>query len=270
MNTLEKLIQNVSERHHNKIKKMCEPLVNHFGIRAFTYLKIKNDGNFYFVGNHVEWMEYYYSEKLYLKQPHFRHPANFQSGVSLCKLIENEEYAELCTLASEKFNVNFAACLLNKTNDGLEIVGLDANSPSKLHDIKILNDLKLIKAFVNNFKENTFFKELLEENQVDLKSLIGTKFETAETPIMKTLTEPELFLREIGIDLPKLSVKEKEVLLELLNGYSANEIGHHLHRSTRTIEHHLVSLKNKLTCFSKSELILKARELDSFGFFDTF
>ncbi len=270
MNQLQNLIQNVSGRHYNKIQKLCEPLVNHLEISSFTYIKIKNDGNFYFLGNHLDWMEYYCAEKLYLNQPHFRHPSNFKSGISLSKNIENEEYAQLSQLASNKFNVNFAVAIFNQTKEGMEIIGLDANTPSKLHDIKILNELELIRMFVAKFvKGNQFFMDLLEENQVDLKALIGSKFQTAETPVMATLNDRAHFLKEMGIEIPKLSFQENEVLKVLVNGGSASQIGEILYLSPRTIEHYLERLKNKLNCFSKAELMAKSREFFTYGYFES-
>lgn len=60
--------------------------------------------------------------------------------------------------------------------------------------------------------------------------------------------------------LETLSNREIEVFKLLLRGYTMIQAAEAIHLSPRTIEGYLVSLKNKLSCNSKSELIMKALE----------
>ena len=270
MSALEKMLQNVSGCYYNKINKACQPLLDHFGISNFSYHKLKQTGEYYCLGNNVRWLEHYFSEKYYLNQPHFRHPRNFQSSVCLSKHILNDEYQNFFQIASEKFNVHFGVVLINKVYDGLEIIGLDANTSSKMHDILILNELPLIREFIKKFvDENQFLIRLLEENQVNMGALIGPKFQNADISVTANLTRRKQFLKELGIEIPtSLSIRDKEVLKQLLNGNSAAQISKNLFLSCRTIEHYIERIKNKLVCFSKYELIKKARELEHFGYFE--
>jgi len=56
----------------------------------------------------------------------------------------------------------------------------------------------------------------------------------------------------------KLSPKESVVLFYMLRGQSAASIAQKLRRSPRTIESHIESIKNKMDCLSKSELVEKS------------
>ncbi|TDR81492.1 helix-turn-helix transcriptional regulator [Paludibacterium purpuratum] len=60
---------------------------------------------------------------------------------------------------------------------------------------------------------------------------------------------------------PKLSQRQEEILFLLLRGRSARLIGRALGIAIRTVEWHLVILKEKFAALSKSELIDKAIEL---------
>ncbi|TDR81491.1 helix-turn-helix transcriptional regulator [Paludibacterium purpuratum] len=60
---------------------------------------------------------------------------------------------------------------------------------------------------------------------------------------------------------PKLTQRQQEILFLLLRGRSARLIGRALGIATRTVEWHLVMLKEKFAALSKSELIDKAIEL---------
>lgn len=101
MNTLENMLRNVSGRHYNKINKACQPLFDHFGVNNVSYHKLKSTGEYYCLGNNVEWLEYFFSEGYYLHQPHFRHPKNFQNNISLPNYISDENYQHLLRIHPE-------------------------------------------------------------------------------------------------------------------------------------------------------------------------
>lgn len=185
------------------------------------------------------------------------------------KRISNDRYQGLCQVAGEKFNVYFGVVLMNRVADGLEIIGLDVSSPNNLYEALMLNELLLIRKFVHKFiEENQFLFRLLEENRVDLQALIGPKFQKADIPVTANLLPRKQFLHDLGIEIPNvLSERDDEILKLLLEGNSASQIAKMLYRSCRTIEHAIEKIKNKLVCFSKSDLIKKARELEQLGYF---
>lgn len=57
-----------------------------------------------------------------------------------------------------------------------------------------------------------------------------------------------------------LTKRETDCLRELFKGYPAREIGEKLSISVRTVETHIVHVKDKLQCDSKSQLIDKLRQ----------
>lgn len=269
MCSLEEMLLKVSGRHQNKINKFCQPLLTHFGINSFSYHKLMNTGGYYLIGNHVEGYHYYFSEKLHLIQPHFRHPQNFQSCVSLSRNIPDETYQQGLQKAHEKFGVHFGVVLINKITDGMEFIDLGVNSSSVMHEVLILNELPLIRKFIQKFiEENQFLFKLLEDNQVNLQEIIGLKFQKAEIALTASLPRRKQFLATLGIKMPEsLSKRDDAVLKHLLEGNSASQIAKKLHLSCRTIEHYMERLKEKLICYSKADLIKKARELEEIGYF---
>jgi len=68
-------------------------------------------------------------------------------------------------------------------------------------------------------------------------------------------------------DISNLSSIELNVMNLLLEGYSAAQIALRLFRSSRTVEHHIERIKEKLGCCSKGELIQKARKMERFNCF---
>ncbi len=83
---------------------------------------------------------------------------------------------------------------------------------------------------------------------------------------MNNVKGREAFLAKIGVDTKiQLSKQETRSLKGLLKGYTATQIAIQLHLSRRTIEHHIVQIKSKLSCFSKTELVQRAQELECLG-----
>lgn len=270
MSTFEEMIQNVTVKHQHKIKKFCQPLVDHLGVSHFSCTKITNSGKIYLLSSNPKWSEYYFSEKFYLKQPHFRHPRNFQSSITLAAQIENKEYDEIRLTASQKFNVNFGLGIIKKVSDGVMIFGFDSNTANKLHSTLFLNEIALLRRFVAYFTaENQFILKELENHQVSLIEYLGSKFDHADIPVTMHLAGRDNLLEKLGFRIKAiLSDKDKSVLRHLLNGYSATQIAGILKLSPRTIEHGIERAKNKLSCFSKSELIRIAKDLELFGYLD--
>lgn len=64
--------------------------------------------------------------------------------------------------------------------------------------------------------------------------------------------QPEYFIASV-----KFSKREYECLYYTVRGKSAKQIAFHLKISTRTVEEHLINIKNKLNVYSKNELIDK-------------
>ena len=69
------------------------------------------------------------------------------------------------------------------------------------------------------------------------------------------------FLNNLGCaSIPHLTQREKDVLRLLANGYPASYIKEELHLGLRTVENYIFSIKLKLSCDSKVELIKKSQE----------
>lgn len=72
------------------------------------------------------------------------------------------------------------------------------------------------------------------------------------------------YLSEISLSVANqfnLSNREIDCLAQLVSGRTAREIAEQLNLSSRTVESYMESLKNKMNCHNKSELIAKANQL---------
>ncbi|MFI5343265.1 MAG: LuxR C-terminal-related transcriptional regulator [Chlamydiales bacterium] len=266
MKTIQELLR-FTEKFHDKIHRFCQPLINCFGINEFDHCILSNSGKWTGVNLKRAWAEHYFSQSFHLVDPSMRHPNNFQSGVIFSKEIDDEDTNIILHSAKTKFNVHLNLVLSNKTNTGIEFFIF--GTANAYQSVKLYNELPMLRLFIKRFKEefHSLYRDL-DDYQVDVASLIGPSFQKLNIQLFTEQRNHHRFLQEMGIEtLANLSNREKDVAKCLTKGYTASQISKELFISTRTIEHHLEHLKDKLDCFSKSELIQKVLELDSIGYF---
>lgn len=269
MDNFQRMVAIYSEKQEAKLKKFCQPLQDSFGINYFWYYKITNDGRYICFGSHVAWMEYYYSEKLYLLNPYLRHPSNYSTGISLIRRVNDQEFQDTMDLSMKRFNVNLNLVFMEKTDRFIQGYGFASKLDSYATESMYLAEWPLLRLFILRFKEE--FQSLIDhttDDLIDLSSFIGkTSFFDKKINLNPKLKERQTFLKSMGVyEVSGITPREKDLLRLVLKGYSAFQIALELGLSKRTIEYYLNNIKNKLTCNSKKELIQIARDFSDLGY----
>lgn len=267
------IVQDYIVKHSNRIKETTRPLLDHFGIGYFTYHRIDNQGNYTVLVDRPEWAEHYVGEKIYLNDPYLRHPSVYQSGICLVESQGSKDYVEKLVRAGKKvLNIDSGAMLINKEVGYVEFFGFFCNS--ELGNIKslYLNHTKLLHSFGAHFKEQMapVLTKMVEDGGGPLLSLKGADFLCEEpvcpaiSPMRRLAYYKDLGVKEIeGVE--KLSSQEIRCLKCLVEGMSAKESGKELGLSSRTVEYYLENIKNKLSLWTKQELIKVAKALNEVG-----
>lgn len=266
MNDFELMVNKYTVKYNNKIKRFCKPLLQHFNINYFWYYQIKDNGQYHCFGSHAPWMEHYYAEKLYLRNPYLRHPSNYSTGVSLIRKIKDVNFQKSIEIGQNLFDVNLSLVLMEKKIDWLQGFGFASNLDTDIAEKMYLAELPLLRLFAGRFIVE--FDSLIKASKydfVDLSSAMGNSF-YVKNPLCRKPDQIDVFLQSMGASTyATLSKREKEVLLLISKGYSACRISDLLFLSIRTIEYYIDNIKNKLDCFSKSELVQRGCELASLG-----
>lgn len=265
-NFQEMLRKITSSPHHNQMMRYAAPLNDHFGINHLWYYKITNTGCYSYLGTHSAWSEFCFDASMVSSFPCLRHPNTLKSGIHLMKAAEDSGYQNVVKTAWEKFHVNFNINLIQKVPEGIEAFGFATRFNDCHADERLLNELPLLCHFTKEFRKNhKKLFQLLDDNQVNLTSEFGNVFYERPKDLAFSGSRDE-FLRKMGLEsMLKLTPREFDVLKYLAHGYPASYIANELQLSPRTIENYIVTIKCKLTCFSKVELIKKAREIVAIG-----
>jgi DNA-binding CsgD family transcriptional regulator len=264
MTVFDEMTRAVTCKYNDQIRRGCSTLFELLGLNNFWYYKLTESGGYSYLGSDAPYSEYYSAKKFYLNFPFYRHPRFFKTGITLFSA-ESGFSAEFLS-TDLKFNFNNPILFLTKTFEGVEAFGFSSISAGQAQLVKVLNELDLLRLFVRNFKDSNralFYK--LEDNQIDLASLVGSFFYQGGTADGLEDASRDTFLRKMGVHLgAALTSREIDIAKLVLLGLSAGEIGSKFFLSRRTVEHHIERIKEKLSCASKSELIQKARELERF------
>lgn len=267
MNPFYRLFINVvSSPYYDHMMKFVAPLYDHLGINHFWYYKITSSGNYSYLGIHAKWSEFCFENNLLCSFPCLRHPDTIQSGISLMKATSNMEYQKVLETAWNKFHINFNLNLTEKISDGIEAFGFACRFNDPKADERLLNDLPFLRAFIKSFKsKHSKIFQLLEDNQIDLAAQFGSVFYEGS----RGLTLPckrDALLQKMGFaPFFSLTPREVDVLKFIVHGYPAAFIAKNLGLRIKTIENYLSTIKCKLACDSKTQLIEKAREMHDCG-----
>lgn len=254
----------------DRMLRSAAPLKDHLGINHFWYYKVTDSGHYSYIGTHTAWNEYCFDHEMLINFPCLRNPSTLRSGIILVKNSAHEGFRKVLDTAWEKFKINFNINLLQKIPEGIEAFGFatEYNHPSS--DQKLLNELGLLRNFTQLFrKNNQRLFQLLEDNPVDIAAYFGPLFHECEAHYLAP-SEREVVLVKLGL-MPafQLTPREKEILRWAAEGYPAPYIASKVFLSRRTVENYIDIIKGKLSCYSKVELIQKAKELAAIGYLET-
>lgn len=270
MKTFHEMLRKItSSSCHDQMMRFVSPLNDYFGINHFWYYRITFSGNYSYVGTHSKWNEFCFDNDMLSHFPCLRHPQTLKSGIQLMKATEDSGYKKVLQTAWDKFQINFNINLQKSTPDGMEAFGFATSFNDPKADEMLINDLPLLNHFTRVFKErNKKLFHLLEDNQVNLNTQFGPRFYEIPKGILLPRDRAQL-LRKMGMEwVISLTSRDRDVLKLVTKGYTASYIAAQLKLRCKTVENYLAAIKCKLSCKSKDELILKAQELASAGFFD--
>jgi DNA-binding CsgD family transcriptional regulator len=274
MSTAEQMVYKYSVKESNLIKKLCDPLKRYLDIEYFWYSHTTAEGSLFSLGSNPSMHEYYFASKLYVHSPFFHRPDLIQPGFYSYRSIQDSKFQQTLDSCVDKVNINLGMSLVMKHGKDLLRFGYasDASKGPEFMD-GIINNLPLLKKFNAYFiSETKHIVKSLQNDLIDLPSELGDDYTRLPKGVatIPTCYDKCAFLHDLGMlnkkEIGTLTKRELDCLEYL--PLTSREIGDILHISSRTVEAYLQSAKNKLNCYTKSELIHKAEMLHISGFFD--
>lgn len=250
----------------DRMIQSVQPMCDCFGVNGFYYTRIVSNGSLdYFatLGTHLPWQEFFL-ENIHEMDvwPTIRQPEKVKQGVVIFKEFNDPLLEENHQLIWNRFHTNPVFNTIRAIPHGIEQFGFSLKSNHPKAEYNLLRALPLLFKFIDFFyQENRKLIQLSCENQVEISNLVGPTF--YQLPVADPITEKRgELLKQLGLgNALSLTFREKEMLKFLAHGYPASYIAKELHLSTRTVEHHIEDIKQKLYCDSKVELIKTAHAI---------
>jgi DNA-binding CsgD family transcriptional regulator len=257
----------VSLRNYKKINEAFKPLQEALGVNYFYYSGVSNKGIYTALSSNPDWNRYWHQERLYLQSYSYLQPEHYRIGKTICLPSLEEDFKHVQRIAREKFNIHYVLEVVSRDHLGIESFGFSSDKLDHTTISQFLTDLPCLKLFFKLFRTNhqEIFRQL-KESHFNLGQEIGPPFfhSTQKAPQMFYGSD---FLRDIGIlILDELSDREREICGIITRGLSAREIAEDLELSKRTVESYIETIKVKLNCFTKAELVQKCLDLEAIGY----
>ncbi len=261
----------ISQKYKNKINKICQPVTEHLGVDYITYHTVHLNGKCTMAVNRPDIDEYYVENNIYANDPFLRHPQFLQSGIMLWNETFEPEFYEQINQAGAMFNLDLGFSMIERSADKVTILGFAAKKQYPHQLSHYLNELPLFKRFFQYFLNEAHpIISKMDNEPIELVPLMKEKF--YESPLNTHLEIPNNLRHKFMLEISGkywephfLTKREKDCLKALLRGHTAKMAALELNLSYRTVEHLIERLRHKLNCLRKSDLFVKAKELEEIG-----
>ncbi|MCE5315895.1 MAG: LuxR C-terminal-related transcriptional regulator [Parachlamydia sp.] len=248
MNETTLLLRFFKTSYFDRVKKLCDPLKDAFGIDTFWHSSIGPKGEFTHFSNTPEGTCHYFEEKHYLGNPFLRHPSNYGEGFYLLSDIAEASYMDAQKRHNDKFGIDHLLFFCKHQQERCHIFGFATTQKNLPMQSIYLNNILRLRQFSGHFLEQ-FASFSCETFTIELPKLVGSSHFFAS----RTLSFP--YQSHFRDDYQLLSRREKECLQLFLEGHTAAETAALLTLSRRTVETYFENIKDKLGCNSKAEIL---------------
>lgn len=247
----------------DRMKRLISPFLDHFGLNHFYYVKIFSSGHYTTLGFHTQLHECAFDDpKIISSSPCIRHPESVKPGIFIYDNNMDQDFKNTSKISIDKFKVKFTIDIRRKQKDEVEFYGFGTKYLNKRIAENLINEMNIVFKFIDFFTiENKKLIQASHENRVNVIPLIGSRFYQREEGVLD-LPDKFALLRHMGLETPEsLTVREMEILQYFAFGYPAKYIASKLFISVRTVENYIATLKLKLNCENKIELIDFAKNI---------
>lgn len=216
----------------------------------FSYTRFYFDGTTISLLTHTDWYQFFLKQEV----PGCLNVFNLEDGCNLWLDLfpENAVFD-----AKEHFSIDNGIHFSKRENNYVEAISYATNAKDLKAIGRFVSNIDLLENFIIYFKKraSTLIKKACQDRIVIPEIMKG--YQTVKPELKLGLTDRKIFLKKIGYDnlVTKLSVREYECLQHVAQGKTVKEVANYLMISPRTVETYVNTMKRKLCCSTKSQLL---------------
>jgi DNA-binding CsgD family transcriptional regulator len=236
------------QHHAPEIDALCQPLFEILGLNYFAYSKLYKNGRGLFLSSDSKWIKH-----------RFNSHAIFNSSVATAGVYYWDHYvgaaAKWVQVGKQYFNYHRGQTLIIDRGNYFEIAEF-AEPKNNLNENSLSYPSELLTEFTAYFRENAhLLLELLEKNYLFKFNIPQQQINTDLIQLFLNRVQAKKYLISSELGNQHISHREYQCFKLLTQYHSAKDIAKNLKLSFRTVENYINSIKNKLGCRNKKELI---------------
>lgn len=232
-----------------EISNICRPLFQQLGLNYFHYFRPYKDGSAFALYNRVDWHDYFWQSGFKTQAPSVEGDLNVNKA-SIC-LWKNVVPDDILFKASSLFNFDHPLSIVFTHHDYFECFAFGTKQGNDRIINQYFNNVDRLLQFTHEFRDKA--QHLLRQAELN-RFLIPNAQQARALDLLGEVSKADIVIQGLSGEA-FLTSKELKVAQNLMFGYTAKELADKLCRSPRTIESHIDSIKTKLACHKRSELI---------------
>jgi DNA-binding CsgD family transcriptional regulator len=255
------------DRCVDKVRKLSAPLSEELGLSGFAYVRVYHDGRVGWVTSDSDHDRLLFDSGFLAEDPLIDTAELLKEGSHLWfhdRAFEGSE--EFYRNRTQHFQLDHGMVLVNHQEEYLETGCFSGYLKRKPLYNLFVRETGIFRAFLHHFS-----KRVDQELQYVLEG--GLELDDFKSSAIKEKSDIDMEARHRLLisqgqgELLRLSKRERENLSYLRKGMSYREIGKQMGISSRTVEHQLESVKDKLGLMNRSELMKISEKLHEFGLY---
>lgn len=250
----------ITVKHLRFIQDICQPLIKR-GIVDFAHDITFGHGQLSMLTTLSELFSIYYKEGI---------PATctndsgryLKPGIYIKKVLEKNypHYSKITASLFQRFNRTNSIHIVEHEEDCQHFYSFSFNCDEIEFLHWSVNGIPFLTRFVEMYKNKA--KEIILEakktsNRITLPISPPSEEIILEFDSLKNLDMTDLYIK----NEKQLTKRQEECLYQLIKGMTIKQVAKNLNLAPKTVEHYLDTIKNKLNCTSRQELITHALEL---------
>ncbi len=256
-------IRNVLDASVDEVNSVCYPLFKNSPINYFDYVKFYDSGEMLYLGTSPEFLTKTYIHNLIpteeelklfslsgLKATFLSHHMPLPPGA---RDVNSNKYNEIISCAAE-CDIYHRLYFIEKQSNYYRACGFGVKAGTTSIFNFYLNFMANLQQFIKYFEHKT---ALLMEYNVQKRQIILPNY---HHKIMQTEKGGEIIIDASNLDFSienpfQITLREKECLRLIAQGYTMKNAAKKMRISHRTVEQHIRNLKEKLGLSTKNQLV---------------
>lgn len=232
------------------IKQLCNYLLQKTPITSFSVNREFFDGRRITLTTRGDWTENYFTMDYFKRLDGYE--MFYENEITIWHPFGNES---IIKDARENFNICDGVTLSYFENNYVDLYHFASSSNDNDMTNWYANNITHLKEFTRYIRENfdANFKHLSPYDAIEKECF--TKYAAMMKKQKAVVLAPYELIKNTDRKIPPISKRELQILGQLVQGNTAKEAARALLISPKTIEYHILKLREKFNCQSKSQLI---------------